>query len=86
MYAQDYWNANITLTYGTNKSAFEALASVIDPLVYKENLTMPKLVIDATGDEFFMPGTCCVQCRCAVILCVRSLVTRFLVCACTCRR
>ncbi len=31
----------------------DTLAAVIDPLVYKENLTMPKLVIDATGDEFF---------------------------------
>jgi hypothetical protein len=43
-----------------NQTAINLLANVIDPLVYKENLTMPKLVIDATGDEFFMPG----QCRC----------------------
>jgi PhoPQ-activated pathogenicity-related protein len=57
---QDYWNANVTVTLGMNQTAINLLANVIDPLVYKENLTMPKLVIDATGDEFFMPG----QCRC----------------------
>ena len=34
---------------------FSVLAKQIDPLMYKENLTMPKLVIDSTGDEFFMP-------------------------------
>jgi len=34
---------------------FDPLVNIIDPLVYKENLTMPKLVIDATDDEFFMP-------------------------------
>ena len=27
---------------------------VIDPLVYASRYTMPKLVIDAGGDEFFM--------------------------------
>jgi len=52
---QDYYNVNMTLWLGTNASAVAALATVIDPLVYKENLTMPKLIIDATGDEFFMP-------------------------------
>jgi hypothetical protein len=30
------------------------MASIIDPLVYADRLTMPKLVIDAGGDEFFM--------------------------------
>jgi len=31
------------------------LAKQIDVLNYKENLTMPLLVVDSTGDEFFMP-------------------------------
>jgi len=35
--------------------AFKALASIVDPLVYKDYLKMPKYVIDATGDEFFLP-------------------------------
>jgi PhoPQ-activated pathogenicity-related protein len=31
------------------------LASIVDPYVYRERLTMPKLVIDSGGDEFFQP-------------------------------
>jgi len=31
----------------------DVLAAALDPLVFKENLTMSKLVVDATGDEFF---------------------------------
>ena len=27
----------------------------IDPFFYKDRLTMPKLIVSATGDEFFMP-------------------------------
>jgi len=52
---QDYWENNITLLLGTNDSAMAALTQVIDPLVLAANLTIPKLVIDACGDEFFMP-------------------------------
>ena len=33
----------------------KALGVVLDPLNYKEWLRVPKLVVDATGDEFFMP-------------------------------
>lgn len=51
---QDYWNCNITQDLNTPEMA--ALSRIVDPLQYKANLTMPKLVIDATGDEFFMPG------------------------------
>ena len=32
---------------------FQELLAIIDPYAYKERLTMPKLVITATGDEFF---------------------------------
>lgn len=48
------------------------LAAIIDPLEYKENLTMPKLVIDATGDECTYPhnnNTC-------AVLCLVSLLSR----------
>jgi PhoPQ-activated pathogenicity-related protein len=48
---QDYCDMN--LTEYLNTPTFVPLAKIIDPLTYKENLTMPKLVIDATGDEFF---------------------------------
>jgi PhoPQ-activated pathogenicity-related protein len=49
----DYYAINLTTWINTPKLDF--LAQTIDPLNYKENLTMPKLVCDATGDEFFMP-------------------------------
>jgi len=49
----DYCQCNITQYLGT--PPFMALANILDPLVYKATLTMPKLVIDSTGDEFFMP-------------------------------
>jgi PhoPQ-activated pathogenicity-related protein len=47
----DYYAMNIPAYFGT--PAVDVLAAVIDPLQYAANLTMPKLVIDATGDEFF---------------------------------
>jgi PhoPQ-activated pathogenicity-related protein len=47
----DYCTVNLTKDLTNGK--FPALGQHIDPLNYKENLTMPKLVIDSTGDEFF---------------------------------
>jgi PhoPQ-activated pathogenicity-related protein len=48
-----YYDLNITNRFGT--PIFDKLVQHIDVLNYKENLTMPILVIDATGDEFFQP-------------------------------
>jgi PhoPQ-activated pathogenicity-related protein len=31
------------------------LAQIIDPISYKETLTMPHLILNATGDEYFLP-------------------------------
>jgi len=31
------------------------MTAIIDPYSYRDRLTMPKLVVDSTGDEFFMP-------------------------------
>ena len=31
------------------------MMDLIDPFSYKDRFTMPKVVISATGDEFFMP-------------------------------
>jgi PhoPQ-activated pathogenicity-related protein len=50
---EDYYAMNLTETFDTPE--FAVLGHYIDPLTYAANLTMPKLVIDATGDEFFMP-------------------------------
>jgi len=49
----DYRDANVTKYLNDGSNYMDILASAIDPLVYKENLTMSKLVVDSTGDEFF---------------------------------
>lgn len=41
----------VNFTENLLSPTLEPLAAIIDPLMYKENLTMPKLVVDATGDE-----------------------------------
>jgi len=49
----DYRNTNVTKYLNDGSNKIDLLAKQIDPLAYKENLTMSKLVVDATGDEFF---------------------------------
>lgn len=49
----DYRDANVTKYLNDGSDNIDVLAAQIDPLAYKENLTMSKLVVDATGDEFF---------------------------------
>jgi PhoPQ-activated pathogenicity-related protein len=51
----DYRDENVTLHLNDGTDNLDVLAQQIDPLAYKENLTMPKLIVDATGDEFFQP-------------------------------
>jgi PhoPQ-activated pathogenicity-related protein len=51
----DYRDMNVTLHLNDGTDNLDVLAAQVDPLVYKENLTMAKLVVDATGDEFFQP-------------------------------
>jgi PhoPQ-activated pathogenicity-related protein len=36
---------------------FDALAAIIDPYAYRERLTMPKYLVNATGDQFFTPDS-----------------------------
>jgi len=40
-----------------NDPSFLKLAAIVDPWTYRDRLTMPKLVILATGDEFFLPDS-----------------------------
>ncbi|CAH1802107.1 unnamed protein product [Owenia fusiformis] len=49
----DYWSENITqhLYHPTT----QALANLIDPFSYRQRMTMPKIVVQATADEFFRP-------------------------------
>lgn len=51
----DYRDNNVTSHLNDGTNFMDILAAQIDPLAYKENLTMSKLVVDATGDEFFQP-------------------------------
>lgn len=38
-----------------NTPDFQDLANIIDPYEYRERLTIPKYIMAATGDEFFIP-------------------------------
>ncbi len=49
----DYRDMNVTLYLNDGSDNLDVLATQLDPLNYAENLTMSKLVVDATGDEFF---------------------------------
>lgn len=49
----DYYDLNFTRQIDLPATA--QMFGVVDPYVYRSRLTMPKLVVDAGGDEFFMP-------------------------------
>jgi PhoPQ-activated pathogenicity-related protein len=51
----DYRDMNVTLYLNDGSDNLDVLAAQMDPLAYKENLTMAKIIVDATGDEFFQP-------------------------------
>eukprot|EP01119_Soliformovum_irregulare_P004573 TRINITY_DN1562_c0_g1_i1.p1 TRINITY_DN1562_c0_g1~~TRINITY_DN1562_c0_g1_i1.p1 ORF type:complete len:479 (+),score=101.12 TRINITY_DN1562_c0_g1_i1:47-1483(+) len=40
-----------------NTPQFQALADIVDPWTYRDRLTMPKLILTAAGDEFFLPDS-----------------------------
>jgi len=40
-----------------NKPVFEEMAAIVDPYSYRDRLTMPKIVLCAAGDEFFLPDS-----------------------------
>ena len=50
---KDYFHCNITVDF-QNPNA-KLLWELVDPWYYRERLTMPKLAINAGGDEFQMP-------------------------------
>eukprot|EP01087_Luapelamoeba_hula_P008771 TRINITY_DN2216_c0_g2_i1.p1 TRINITY_DN2216_c0_g2~~TRINITY_DN2216_c0_g2_i1.p1 ORF type:complete len:502 (-),score=51.58 TRINITY_DN2216_c0_g2_i1:46-1551(-) len=51
----DYLNEGL-MAY-LNKPQFLAMAAVNDPFSYRDRMTMPKLIITACGDEFFLPDS-----------------------------
>jgi PhoPQ-activated pathogenicity-related protein len=48
-----YWSENVTRYLYDDRTP--QLATFIDPLSFNERLTMPKLIISASGDQFFLP-------------------------------
>lgn len=36
---------------------YDRLISIVEPYAYRDRLTMPKLLINATGDQFFLPDS-----------------------------
>jgi PhoPQ-activated pathogenicity-related protein len=49
---EDYYDENITARLDDDNAT--VLFSIVDPFAYKDRLTMPKLVVDAAMDEFFL--------------------------------
>lgn len=52
---QDYVNANVFDRLGTPQG--QSLLDIVDPFSYLSRLTMPKLIANATGDQFFLPDS-----------------------------
>jgi len=48
---------NLGLMGYLNKPVFDAMAAIVDPYTYRDRLTMPKIVLCAAGDEFFLPDS-----------------------------
>ena len=52
---KDYVEMNVFQRFGTPQSA--SLLSIVDPITYASRLTMPKLIANSTGDQFFLPDS-----------------------------
>jgi PhoPQ-activated pathogenicity-related protein len=52
---RDYTNSFIPDWFGTPQMA--ALMDIVDPYAYRRRLTMPKFIINDTGDQFFLPDS-----------------------------
>lgn len=50
---QDYYDEDITSEI--ENPNMQLMMDIIDPYVYRDRLTMPKLVVSGAGDEHFMP-------------------------------
>ncbi|MGD9645458.1 MAG: PhoPQ-activated protein PqaA family protein, partial [Pirellulales bacterium] len=51
----DYTDAGITSQFGTPQMT--ALMNVVDPFSYLDRYTMPKLILNSAGDQFFVPDS-----------------------------
>jgi PhoPQ-activated pathogenicity-related protein len=55
----DYYAMNIFERFDTPWG--ESLLQIVDPWSYRDILTMPKLIVSATGDQFFLPDALVLQ-------------------------
>jgi PhoPQ-activated pathogenicity-related protein len=51
----DYVDMGIPDWFGTPE--FRSLSAIVDPYSYVDRLTLPKLIINSTGDQFFLPDS-----------------------------
>jgi len=51
----DYVEKKVVDWMGTPK--YRALMEIVDPYVYRDRYTMPKYLINSTGDQFFLPDS-----------------------------
>ncbi|XP_077979950.1 autocrine proliferation repressor protein A-like [Glandiceps talaboti] len=49
----DYYEEDITKLLDNPNT--QKMADIVDPIAYKDRLTMPKLIVSTGGDEFFLP-------------------------------
>ena len=52
---KDYTDVDLAKWNGT--SEFKKLMQIEDPYTYRDRFTMPKLLINSTGDQYFMPDS-----------------------------
>ncbi|EGV32142.1 PhoPQ-activated pathogenicity-related protein PqaA type [Thiorhodococcus drewsii AZ1] len=52
---QDYVDFDIPCRTATPEG--QAMLEIIDPYAYRDRLTMPKLVVNSSGDQFFLPDS-----------------------------
>ncbi|MCC7235728.1 MAG: PhoPQ-activated pathogenicity-related family protein [Bryobacterales bacterium] len=52
---QDYTDAHIMSWMGTRQ--YKDLMKIEEPFEYRDRLTMPKLILNASGDDFFLPDS-----------------------------
>ncbi len=52
---KDYYDEHIMDELGNRR--FQELMDLVDPYSYRECYTMPKLIINAAGDQFFLPDS-----------------------------
>ncbi len=52
---QDYVKMNVFQRFG--KAESRSLLRIVDPFTYRDVLTMPKLITNSTGDQFFLPDS-----------------------------